>query len=98
MKVYITKHVGLGTFSATFKADEEGIDTSKLPPICLSRNKPGSCNFIIKEIENHGGHSPSFTSAKDRDYYIERVKGDIVEALKSHGYEVDFSTINPPDN
>ncbi|MBI1973032.1 hypothetical protein HYS50_03430 [Candidatus Woesearchaeota archaeon] len=87
-----------------FHFQPEGSIISKEQTVCLSRNKPGECNFSLETIHEHAPHSPAFTSSQEFAEYVERITNDIRTVIKNNGYEpekdlslvVEEKVIMPP--
>jgi len=56
------------------------VNIGVLPEICLSRIKPGKCNFRLDRLDMHDGHTPPFDGEEACDAYITRVLTDITQA------------------
>ena len=76
---------------ALFHSDPEGMDVSALGTVCLSRVKPGSCNFTLDTLHEHDGHAPAFGNEEEMSAYISRVQKDIEALLE--GVEVETKTV-----
>ena len=76
-------HMPQGGVVVHFKGEVNGTDVEKLPVVCLSRVKPGQCNYQVDELQNHDGHSPLHQTIEEANAYIERVLKDIQDGLAS---------------
>ena len=57
--------------------------------ICMSRSKPGECNFSLENLHEHNNHSPAFLDENEFAAYMERVINDIRQVVSTNGYEPD---------
>jgi len=95
MKVIVRKvHEFNGSQRALFATDTEGMDVSELGTVCLSRNKPGSCNFTLDSLHAHDYHAPSFKDADALEEYVARVQEDIRSLLENSGAGVEVIKID----
>ena len=89
---------------AFFMFETEGAILSKDTEVCMSRTKPGGCNFSIEKLHEHNNHSPAFLDESEFATYMERVINDIRQVVSANGYEpdkdlslvVDEKVIMPP--
>lgn len=89
MKVVVRKYsLPNGRYSVLFRGDPENLDVSEMGTVCLSRNKPGACNYPLNELEEHDYHAPPFSTQEGAEVYAARVKQDIRDILVGKGYEV----------
>ena len=94
MKVIIRKVHKFDGSLALFLADTEGLDVSDLGTVCLSRKKPGGCNFTLDALHEHDYHAPTFTSEEEMEEYIDRVQEDIRSLLENSGAEVEVVKVD----
>ncbi len=78
---------------ALFHSDLEGMDVSAIGTVCLSRVKPGSCNFTLDTLHEHDGHAPAFGDAGEMDVYISRVQKDIEALLEDKEVQIETKTV-----
>lgn len=90
--------------TAFFLFEAEGAVLKSESTVCMSRNKPGECNFALGAVHEHAPHSPVFANEEDFAAYVERITNDIRQVIKENGYEpekdlklvVDEKVVMPP--
>lgn len=81
IKIVVLKVQKWGRLFAYFHPCVTGwINIDAMPKICVSRVKPGGCNFRLDRLDTHDNHAPGFGSDSECDLYIQRVIGDIAAA------------------
>jgi len=89
IKVSVSKNSdNYGNFVAVVHFTSEGVKLVDPPEVCVSRLKPGNCNYPIDNLAAHNSHSPPFSSEADMNAYIERVMDDVKEASDNYTGEV----------
>ena len=87
-------HMPGGEVLVHFKGEVDGADAEKLPVVCLSRNKPGKCNFRVDQLQEHDGHSPLHQTIEEANTYIERVLKDIQDGLASQEIILEIDKVD----
>lgn len=90
IKIIVQKFQRWNGIFALFHSETYGwVNVDELPTICLSRKKPGECNFRVDLLHLHDYHAPAFKTEEDCDEYIKRVLDDITGS-KLGGIEVSI--------
>ena len=98
IKVVVQKVLRFGSILVYFHPVVTGwINIEILPTICLSRIKPGKCNFRLDRLDIHDNHTPPFDNEEACDAYITRVLTDITQAnCGGIKVEVDIQLVEQP--
>jgi len=98
IKVVVQKIPRFGAILVYFHPVITGwINIEILPEICLSRIKPGKCNFRLDRLDMHDHHTPPFDDEEACDVYITRVLTDIIQAdCGGVKIEVDIQLVEQP--